>query len=108
MQAAKLRSQLRCVLDQSPFYRGKFEEAGFDASRIRGVDDDLSRAPFTCKEDLRKSQVEHPPLGEHAAAGMEEVLRVHSSTGTTGRSSYVGITRHDREAWTEVVSRVYW
>ncbi len=106
-QAAKLRRQLRYVLDRSPFYQRKFEEAEFDATRLWDVND-LSRAPFTHKEELRESQVEHPPLGEHAAAGMEEVLRVHSSTGTTGRPSYVGLTRRDRDAWTEVVSRVYW
>ncbi|MDP9485009.1 MAG: phenylacetate--CoA ligase family protein [Actinomycetota bacterium] len=107
MQAAKLRRQFRYVLNRSPFYRRKFEEVGFDATRLRDVDD-LSRAPFTYKEELRKSQVEHPPLGEHAAVDMREVLRVHSSSGTTGRPSYVGITRRDRDTWTEVVSRVYW
>lgn len=107
MQATKLKRQLRYVQNRSPFYRRKFEEAGFDATRVRDVDD-LSCAPFTHKEELRLSQVEHPPLGEHAAADMREVIRVHSSTGTTGRPSYVGLTRRDRDAWTEVVSRVYW
>ena len=107
MQAEKLARQLRYVAERSPFYREKFEEAGFDPTRVVGVED-LARAPFTQKEELRESQVEHPPLGEHAAAGMDEVLRVHSSTGTTGRPSYVGITRRDRDAWMEVVSRVYW
>ncbi|MDQ3238099.1 MAG: AMP-binding protein, partial [Actinomycetota bacterium] len=107
MQGAKLRRQLRYVLDRSPFYRKKFGDADFDATGLRDVDD-LSRAPFTYKEELRRSQVEHPPLGEHAAVDMREVIRVHSSSGTTGRPSYVGLTRHDRDAWTEVVSRVYY
>ncbi len=107
MQATKLKRQLRYVQNRSPFYRTKFEEAGFDATRVRDVAD-LSRAPFTHKEELRQSQVEHPPLGEHAAADMREVVRIHSSTGTTGRPSYVGLTRRDRDVWTEVVSRVYW
>jgi phenylacetate-CoA ligase len=106
LQAAKLREQLRYVVGRSPFYRRKFEEAGFDARRVR-EGEDLAHAPFTRKEELRESQAEEPPLGEHAAVGMEQVLRVHSSTGTTGRPSYVGITRHDRDGWTEVVSRVY-
>lgn len=107
MQGSKLREQLRYVVERSPFYRRKFEEAGFDAGRVGDVGD-LSRAPFTHKEELREGQLEDPPLGEHAAARMADVLRVHSSSGTTGRPSYVGITRHDRDAWTEVVSRVYW
>jgi phenylacetate-CoA ligase len=106
MQTAKLVEQLGYVLERSPFYRRKFEEAGFDATRVRDVAD-LAHAPFTHKEELRESQVESPPLGDHAAVGMEDVLRIHSSTGTTGRPSYVGLTRHDREVWTETVSRVY-
>jgi len=107
MQTVKLQRQLSYVLERSPFYRRKFDEAGFDAARVGDVSD-LSYAPFTYKEDLRESQIEFPPLGEHAAADMREVLRVHSSSGTTGRPSYVGITRHDRDVWTEVVSRVYY
>lgn len=107
MQTAKLERQLRYVMDRSPFYRRKFEEAEFDPSRLGDVGD-LASAPLTHKEELRESQVENPPLGEHAAVGMREVLRVHSSSGTTGRPSYVGLTRHDRDAWAESVSRVYY
>lgn len=107
MRAEKLQRQLRYVLDRSQFYRRKFEEAGFDPMKLRYVAD-LSRAPFTHKEELRESQIEHPPLGEHAVVDMREVLRVHSSSGTTGRPSYVGLTRHDRDVWTESVSRVYY
>jgi phenylacetate-CoA ligase len=107
MQSAKLKRQLSYVPECSPFYRRKVDEAGFDAARVGDVSD-LLHAPFTRKEELRESQIESPPLGEHAAADMREVVRVHSSSGTTGRSSYVGITRHDRDVWTEVVSRVYY
>jgi phenylacetate-CoA ligase len=107
MQCAKLKRQLSYVLECSPFYRRKFDEAGFDAARV-GDASDLLHAPFTRKEELRESQIESPPLGEHAAADMREVVRVHSSSGVTGRPSYVGITRHDRDVWTEVVSRVYY
>ncbi len=107
MQTAKLREQLRYLLDRSPFYRRKFEETGFDAAGLRDIAD-LAHAPFTHKEELRESQIEHPPLGEHAAVEMREVLRVHSSSGTTGRPSYVGLTRRDREVWTESVSCVYY
>lgn len=107
MQAMKLRKQLRYVVDRSPFYQRKFEEAGFDAARLRDIAD-LLHAPFTLKEELRESQIGSPPLGEHAAVDMAEVLRVHSSSGTTGRPSYVGITKHDRDVWTESVSRVYY
>jgi phenylacetate-CoA ligase len=106
MQTTKLREQLRYVLERSPFYRRKFEDARFDAAQLKDIGD-LTHTPFTHKDELRESQIEHPPLGEYAAVGMREVLRIHSSSGTTGRPSYVGITRHDREVWTETVSRVY-
>jgi phenylacetate-CoA ligase len=106
-QAAKLRAQLAYVRKRSPFYARKWEEAGFDPDTVGGVED-LADAPFTEKQELRESQVADPPLGGHAAVEMRETVRVHSSSGTTGRPSYVGITRADRERWTEVVSRVYY
>jgi phenylacetate-CoA ligase len=107
MQGAKLNAQLRRLAEQSPFYARKWAEAAFDPERVWSVDD-LRDAPFTEKQELRESQVAAPPLGEHAAAPLRDVIRVHSSSGTTGRPSYVGITRADRDRWTEVISRVYW
>lgn len=107
MQASKLGRQLRFLKERSSFYARKWEAAGFDPAGVSSVED-LARAPFTAKQELRDSQLAKPPLGEHAAAPMSEVLRVHSSSGTTGRPSYVGITRADRDRWTEVISRVYW
>lgn len=107
LQREKLRRQLDYVARRSPFYARKFQEAGVDLGRIRDIDD-LRRLPFTTKEELRESQIASPPLGEHAAADLVDVIRIHSSSGTTGRPSYVGITRRDRDAWTEIVSRVYY
>ena len=107
LQLEKLRRQLRYVATRSPFYARKFAEAAFDPARLRSLDD-LRRAPFTTKEELRESQIATPPLGEYAAADLQDVIRIHSSSGTTGRPSYVGITRHDRDVWTETVSRVYY
>ena len=104
MQLELLRKQLASLPGRSPFYRRRL--AGFDPSRLRSLDD-LRRVPFTTKQELRDSQKAAPPLGEHAGVPMERVLRVHSSSGTSGRPSYVGITARDRDAWTEVVSRVY-
>jgi len=107
MQLGKLRRQLEYVAARSPFYARKFEEAGVEPRRLRTLEE-LSAYPFTTKEELRESQVASPPLGEHAAADLVDVIRVHSSSGTTGRPSYVGITRRDRDAWTETISRVYY
>jgi phenylacetate-CoA ligase len=105
MQLERLRVQLASLPARSPFYRRKL--AAFDPSRLGSLAD-LRRIPFTTKQELRESQEAAPPLGEHAGVPMEEVIRVHASSGTTGRPSYVGITARDRDGWTEVVSRVYW
>jgi phenylacetate-CoA ligase len=107
MQLAKLRTQLDYVQTKSPFYRDKFKAESFRPAKVSKLDD-LARAPFTFKEELRESQIAHPPLGLHAAVALDDVIRIHSSSGTTGRPSYVGITRSDREMWTETVSRVYY
>ncbi len=107
MQLARLKTQLRGLPERSPFYREKFRAARFDPSQIDDLGD-LEGAPFTTKEELRESQTVSPPLGQHAAAALEDVIRVHSSSGTTGRPSYVGITARDAAGWTEVISRVYY
>jgi phenylacetate-CoA ligase len=107
MQAEKLRRQLVSLRDRSPFYAQRWASAGFDPDRVRATED-LAAAPFTEKQELRESQADAPPLGAHAGVPIGEVIRVHSSSGTTGRPSYVGVTRADRDRWTEVISRVYW
>jgi phenylacetate-CoA ligase len=104
LQLERLRVQLESLCERSPFYRRKL--VGFDLSRLATLAQ-LRRLPLTTKEELRESQLASPPLGEHAGVPMEHVIRVHASSGTTGKPSYVGITARDRDAWTEVVSRVY-
>ena len=107
MQTFKLRRQLAHLAQRSPFYTRKFAESGFAPDKVRSIAD-LRDAPFTEKQELRESQIATPPLGDHAASALVDVIRVHSSSGTTGRPSYVGITRADRRRWTEIISRVYW
>ena len=107
LQARKLRKQIAYLTKSSPFYRRKFKEAGITASDIRTLVD-LTKLPFTTKDELRESQIKSPPLGEQVAVPMEKVIRLHSSSGTTGRPSYVGITKRDRKSWIEMVARCYW
>jgi phenylacetate-CoA ligase len=103
----RLPRQLAYVAARSPFYRHRWAAAGFDPTRVRSAAD-LAHAPFTEKVELRQSQEELPPLGAHAAADLLDVIRIHSSSGTTGRPSYVGITAADSAGWTRSVARVYW
>ncbi|SRR6266446_800558 len=107
LQERKLRKQIAYNYQNSVFYRQKFDQVGLHPEDIRALED-LTRFPFTTKEELRDSQIEHPPLGLHAAVPLSRVIRIHASSGTTGRPSYVGITKHDRDTWIESVARVYW
>lgn len=103
---SRLKEQLSYTYENSPLYRRKFDEAGTDPSCV-GVDD-LSRLPFTVKDEVRKTQEESPPLGGHACVGWEEVSRVHASSGTTGKPTLVGATERDREMWNDLVARSLW
>ena len=67
--------------------------------------EDLYKLPFTEKDELRKSQEEDPPLGSHCVTPMDDIIRIHSSSGTTGIPTFVGITRHDHKVWTEITAR---
>lgn len=103
----RLKLQLTYVMQNSTFYQQKYAEAGVRVDQVQGVDD-LPLLPFTDKEELRRSQEIAPPLGLHAAVSLEKTIRIHSSSGTTGRPSYVGITWRDFEIWREMVARVYY
>ncbi len=107
LQEAKLGKQLDYLLARSPFYQDKFREAGVRREHFRSLPD-LVRFPFTSKDELRESQAACPPLGRHMAAGMTSVIRIHSSTGTTGRPSFVGVTRRDAEVWTQLTARSFY
>jgi phenylacetate-CoA ligase len=99
-----LQDQLLCDLVERvyynvPFYRAKMQEAGLDPSDIKGIKD-LNRLPFTTKQDLRDNY----PFGLFATP-MTEIIRIHASSGTTGKATVVGYTRKDLNTWSEVVAR---
>lgn len=104
LQLEKLTSQLEYVLNNSPFYQIKFADVGFHPGDIKTLKD-LAGLPFTTKEDIRSSQADYPPLGNHVITSMDSIIRIHSSSGTTGAPSFAGITRKDREIWTEITAR---
>jgi phenylacetate-CoA ligase len=104
IQEEKFIKQLDYVWGQSPFYQKKFKEHGVERGDIKGLAD-LHKLPFTEKDELRKSQEEDPPLGSHCISPMDDIIRIHSSSGTTGIPTFVGITRHDHKVWTEITAR---
>ena len=99
LQSERLQRIVERVYHRVPFYRRKFDEAGISPEDIRGVED-LHRLPFTRKTDLR----EQYPFGLFAV-DMEQVARIHASSGTKGKPTVVGYTRKDIEHWADVCAR---
>lgn len=107
LQEARLAKQLDYLFDRSVFYQEKFQRAAIQRKHFRRLRD-LQRFPFTTKDELRESQAACPPLGKHVAARIDDIIRVHSSTGTSGKPSFVGITRRDAAMWTRLTARSFY
>ncbi len=99
--------QIRYLLEHSAFYQAKLAAAGFDTPEKIGELDDISQLPFTEKDELRTSQAEHPPFGSHIAAGPDSLVRVFSTSGTTGTPCYLGLTQRDLDMYATNVARGY-
>lgn len=101
------RRQIRYLLDNSRFYQVKLNEAGFSNADDVGELDDIARLPFTEKDELRKTQAAAPPFGDHLTCAPEDLLRVFSTSGTTGVPCYLGLTRNDIDMYATNVARGY-
>jgi phenylacetate-CoA ligase len=99
LQLARLKRTLRHVYDNVPHYRKAFDAAGVHPDDLHALAD-LARFPFTTKADLRANY----PFGMFAVPH-ERVVRVHASSGTTGKPTVVGYTKADIETWADVVAR---
>ena len=82
-QLKLFRKQMAYVYERAPFYRRKFDDAGVRPEYINTLED-VSKIPFTVKEELRRSQEEHPPFGDFHCIPPQEGVRVFQTTGTTG------------------------
>lgn len=101
LQLQRLRAGVDRVSKSVPFYRDRLSEAGVHADSIRSLDD-LTRLPFTTKSDLRDNY----PFGL-LAVPMREVIRLHASSGTTGKPAVVAYTRNDINLWSDLMARSY-
>ncbi len=99
LQFDRLKTTLRRVYDNVPHYRTRLDAAGIAPVDVMSLDD-LARLPFTTKDDLR----ENYPFGMFAVP-MAEVVRVHASSGTTGKPTVVGYTRGDIATWAGLMAR---
>jgi len=99
LQMKRLRWVIRHAYENVPFYRKRLKEAGIHPDDIRKRED-VARIPFTTKEDLRDNY----PFGLFAVP-KEKLVRIHTSSGTSGKPKVVGYTRADLENWVEMVAR---
>jgi phenylacetate-CoA ligase len=99
LQSERLSAMIQRLYYNVPFYRNLFQQKGIEPGDIKSVDQ-LKDLPFTTKQDLRDNY----PFGLFAVP-RSEVIRVHASSGTTGKPTVVGYTRKDIETWAEVIAR---
>lgn len=100
IQLSRLQDVVHRAYENVPFYRKKFDEIGLLPSHIQSLKD-IEKIPFTTKDDLR----DHYPY-DLFAVPMKQIVRLHASSGTTGKPIVVGYTRRDMENWTESVARL--
>lgn len=100
LQLARLQQTVERVYNKVPFYREAFDKIGVKPEDITSLQD-VRKLPFTTKAALRDNY----PYGLFAAS-LKETVRIHASSGTTGKPIVVGYTRNDMETWTNLVARV--
>ena len=99
LQDDRLKDVVRRVYENVPFYRDKMQKLGLTPGDIHGVCD-IELLPFTEKQDLR----DHYPFGMFAVP-QTEIVRIHASSGTTGKPTVVGYTSGDIDRWAELMAR---
>ena len=99
MQSERLVKQVERVYNNVELYRNRMDAAGVKPSDIKSMDD-ITKLPFTCKQDLRDTY----PYGMFAVS-MDEVVRLQASSGTTGKQIVVGYTKNDLDMWDDICAR---
>jgi phenylacetate-CoA ligase len=107
LEEERLAEQVDRCYERAPFYRRKLDEAGVRPDSIERVED-LARLPFTTKQELRESQSESPPYGDFACADPIDIVRVHLSSGTTGKPLVIPYTERDLVTSDQVGARAFW
>lgn len=101
LQSARLVKLVDYVYHNVEFYRKKMQAVGLMPGDIRSIED-ITKLPFTTKDDLRDNY----PFGLFAVPN-SQIVRIHASSGTTGKATVVGYTRHDLDIWAECVARCF-
>ncbi len=104
---AAYRSQLAYLFERSAFYRAKLAEAGIASASEAGGLADIARLPLTGKHELRETCTSDNPVGTHLCATRSEIVRIHSTSGTTGLPTYIPLTAGDLDNWVTGSARSY-
>jgi len=104
---ASYRAQLAYLFDRSAFYGTKLTGAGFATARAAGGLADIAQLPLTEKGELRATCTPDNPIGAHLCATSSEIVRIYSTSGTTGTPSYIPLTAGDLDNWVTASARSY-
>ena len=103
----RLQQVCAYAYERAPFYRRKWDEAGFHPSRLKSLED-FERVPVVHKKDLRDAQARVPPFGDYLCVPEHEVFHIHGTSGTTGRPTAFAIGRDDWRAIANAHARIMW
>jgi phenylacetate-CoA ligase len=103
----RYREQLAYLYERSAFYREKLAAAGFGSAAQAGGLADIAQLPLTDKHELKATSTPENPVGAHLCAVPSEIVRIYSTSGTTGSPSYVPLTAGDLENWVTASARSY-
>ena len=101
------RAQLAYLFERSAFYREKLAEAGFASAEAAGGLEEIAQLPLTEKSELRATCTPDNPIGAHLCAAPSELVRIYSTSGTTGTPSYIPLTAGDLDNWVTGSARSY-
>jgi phenylacetate-CoA ligase len=104
---ASYREQLAYLFERSAFYREKLRSAGVSSAEAAGGLEEIAALPFTEKRELKATATADNPIGSHLCADPTEIVRIYSTSGTTGTPSYIPLTAGDLENWVAGSARSY-
>jgi phenylacetate-CoA ligase len=104
---ARIQEVMAYAYERSPFYRRKWSAAGLEPGDVKSLED-FELVPVVMKEELRAEQAAHPPFGEYLCIPDADVVRVHGTSGTTGRPTAFGIGRDDWRSIANAHARAMW
>jgi phenylacetate-CoA ligase len=104
----RLQVLTRYAWERAPFYRRKWDDAGFHPDHLRTLEDFEIRVPVITKRDLREAQARVPPFGDYLCVPDAEIHRIHGTSGTTGRPTAFAIGRGDWDAIANAHARILW